>query len=236
MFASRFRLALLLVLAVHAWAEDASTTNEFWPEANLFLRVHPNFRLIFDVKRERDAEFRNIEVGGDIEFSVHRFRARRGLPWLEQDATRRTLISIRAGYKYKKSFDSTPPAHENRPEVEFTMRWIFMGKVLVSNRARWEFRLVSGSPYSWRYRDQIKTEKDFRMRSYTFTSYIAAESFYNSKKDTWDRFRFSGGAVFPISKSFSLEPYYIRQVVADSQPRFTNALGLVAAIHLPRPK
>src|SRR5215831_2536064 len=89
--------ALFLGSTTLAFSQDSSTT-EFWPEANVFLRLNPNIRLIFSAKRERDAEFKNTEAAGNIEVSLHRFRPVLALPWVDQDGTRRTLISLRAGY------------------------------------------------------------------------------------------------------------------------------------------
>jgi hypothetical protein len=225
--------ALFLGFSAHAFSQDSSTT-EFWPEADVFLGLHSNVRLILSAKRERDAEFRNTEVAADIEVSLHRFRPALTLPWVDQDATRRTLISLRAGYKYKRSFDKTPPVHENRPDIEFTLRWILGKGILVGNRGRCEFRFVNGSPFSWRYRDRVRVERDFQLRGYKFTCYASTEPFYNSRNSTWDQFRFSGGMVLPLGRWFALEPYYLLQTVTDSQPRFTNALGLVAQAHWAR--
>jgi len=231
------RPALLCLLGTtQMFSQDTTSTNEFWPEADLFLTVEPNVRLIFLAKRERDTEFRNTEFGGSIEVSLHRFRPALRLPWVNMDATRRTLISVQAGYKYKRSFDKSPPVPENRPDLEFTLRWVFHENILLSNRARWEFRFVSGSPFSWRYRDRLEIDNDFRLHRYTFTGYIAAEPFYDSRTSSWNRFRFSGGTVLPVTKWFAVEAYYLRQIIINAQPRFTNAFGLAAKVHLPRPK
>jgi hypothetical protein len=232
--AAAFRLALFCILATQAFSQRTSSTNEFWPELDAFLTLHQNVRLILSAKSERDAEFHNTELGSEIELSLHRFGPVLDLPWADQDATRRTLISIRAGYRYKRSFDTTLPVHENRPDLEFTLRWVFHENILVSNRARWELRFVSGSPFSWRYRDRLRLEKDFKLHRYTFTWYIATEPFYNSRTSRWDRFRFSSGAVFPVSRWFSVEPYYLREIAPDAQPRSTNALGLVGQVHWPK--
>jgi hypothetical protein len=106
--------------------------------------------------------------------------------------------------------------------------------IVVSNRSRLELRYVDNSPFSWRYRDQLKAERDFELRRYTFTSYVAAEPFYNSKTNKWDRFRFSGGVVLPLRKWLAVEPYYLLQIVTDSQPRFTNAFGFIVQVHVPK--
>lgn len=225
------RLGLFAILTTHAVSQTTNSTNEFWPEADVFLTVHPNVRLILTAKRERDVEFLNTETGGAFEVSFHRFLPALNLPWRDQDATRRTLISIGAGYKYKRSFGTEPPVHENRAEMNLTLRWVLHQNILVSSRSRWEGRFVSDAPFSWRFRDQLKLEKDFKLDGQTFTTYIAAEPFYDARTSKWDRFRLSCGAVFPIGRRFAAEPYYLRQRVTNAEPRFTNAVGLVLQVH-----
>ena len=101
----------------------------------------------------------------------------------------------------------------------------------MSNRARGEFRFVNGA-YSWRYRNQMKFDKDFQVRHYALTAYTSAEAFYDSTTNRWDRFRFTGGMLFPIGKRFAVEPYYTRQIATHSQPRNINVLGLTLQLYL----
>jgi len=221
---------LLFILLTPAFSQN-QTTNEFWPEAQLFYELQPGLRLVISAKRERDIDFKNTETGAELEYSFHRRRPIIDSPWVDLDATRRALVSIRIGYKYKLAFDEPRPVHENRPHAEFTTRKVFIGNILVSNRALWEFRLISGSPYSWRYRNRLQVEKDLRLNRYSFTCYLAGEPFYNSGKSSWNQFRFSTGVVLPVGRRLAVEPYYLRQIINDSEPRYTNALGLVGKVY-----
>jgi len=212
-------------------ARSENTTNEFWPELDAFFSLSEHLRLIVTAKRERDIDYSNNEFGADIELSVRRFRPFLLGHVIGQDATRAKRITIRAGYRYKRSLNTEVPVNENRPTAEFILRWVFPEGVLMSNRARGEFRFVNGA-FSWRYRDLLKFEKDFHMRHYAFTAYTSAEAFYNSSTDRWDRFRFTGGMLFPLGKRLAVEPYYTRQIATHSQPRNINALGLALQLHL----
>ena len=208
-----------------------NTTTEFWPELDAFFSLSEHLRLIVSAKRERDIDFSNDEFGADLELSVSHFRPFLLGRVIELDATRAKRITIRAGYRYKRSLNTGAPVNENRPTAEFTLRWVFAEGILMSNRARGEFRFVNGA-FSWRYRDLLKFEKDFHLRHYELTAYASAEAFYNSATGTWDRFRFSGGMLFPLGKRFAAEPYYTRQIATHSHPRNINALGLTLQLHL----
>jgi hypothetical protein len=188
-------------------------------------------RFIVSAKKERDVDYSNTEYGGDLEVSVRRFRPLLFRRLLELDATRAKRISIRVGYRYKRSLNTGTPVNENRPTAEFTLRWMFPGDFLMSNRARGEFRFVNGV-YSWRYRDLIKFDKEIQVRHYAFTAYTSAEAFYDSGPNQWNRFRFTGGMLFPLGKRFAFEPYYTYQISPHSQPRGLNALGLALQLQL----
>jgi hypothetical protein len=103
--------------------------------------------------------------------------------------------------------------------------------MLFTDRNRGEFRFVNGG-YSWRARDQLKLEKDIRIDGYALTEYVSAEAFFDSKTQAVDRFRYVAGAVFPLRKQITIEPYLMRQNSLESNPRFVNAIGLRLSLFL----
>jgi hypothetical protein len=195
------------------------------------MREH--LRLVVSAKRERDVEFRNTEVGVDLELSLRRFRPVIFPRRLEQDDVRMRRMTVRFGYRFKRSFNTDSPINEHRPAAELTLRWAIPEHVLISNRSRGEFRFVNGE-YSWRYRNELKLERDFPIGRYAVTGYASAEPFYNSSANRWDRFRFSGGVVLPIRRYLHIDSYYLRQIVTDAQPRNINAIGLALKLYIPR--
>ena len=100
------------------------------------LTLRENIRIIGSVKRERDVDYSNSEAGVALELSLRRFRPCLLGRLIEQDATRVQRITIRAGYRYKRSLNTGMPVNESRPAAEFTLRWIFPEGILMSNRAR----------------------------------------------------------------------------------------------------
>ena len=74
-------------------------------------------------------------------------------------------VTLCGGYRYKRSLNTQTPVNKNRPDAEFTNRWVLPADLLMSNRARGELRFVN-SKFSWRHRDQLKLEKDFQVRRF----------------------------------------------------------------------
>jgi len=218
------------VLTVNV-AQCENTENEFWPEASAFFTIAENMRIVVTAKRERDVDFVNNEVGADLEVSVRRFRPFLFGRLVEQDATRAKRTTIRAGYRYKRSLNTGLPVNEHRPSAEFTLRWVFPEGFLMSNRSRAELRFVN-SAFSFRYRDLLKFERELRVPNYELTVYASSEVFFDSRTHRWDRFRFTGGIVFPLGKHMAVEPYYTRQVAPHAQPRNINAVGLCVQLYL----
>ena len=221
---------MIFVLTVSV-ARCENTTNEFWPEVGAFFTVAENMRIVVTAKRERDVDFVNNEVGADLEISVRRFRPLLFGHLVEQDATRAKRITVRAGYRYKRSLNTGLPVNEHRPTAEFTLRWVFPEGFLMSNRSRGELRFVNGA-FSWRYRDLLKFDRELRVGHYDLTAYASTEVFFDSRTSRWDRFRFTGGMVFPLGKHMAVEPYYTRQVAPYARPRNINAVGLVVQFYL----
>jgi hypothetical protein len=94
-----------------------------------------------------------------------------------------------------------------------------------------EFRFRT-SGYSWRYRNRLKIERDWRIASIPFTSYAHVESFYDSRFGDWHQFEFEGGLVFPAGKYLAFEPYYARQIARSVEPQYVNGLGLTVDVYL----
>lgn len=222
-------IVAIFLLAATAFPQNntATTTDEFWPEFDLYVKLSEKLRLVVFEKKERDSEDSSVQSGAAFEMSFHRFRPLLFRKRVEVDDARMKLMTFRAGYLYKTTVTEEPPVHENRGTVDWTLRWFFPGDLLLSNRARFEFRFQQHGQFSWRYRDRLRLEKDLHLGTYTFTTYVAAEPFYNSADNSWDRFRLTGGTVLPLGKKFSFEPYYTRQHSSASQPHVTNAFGLM---------
>jgi hypothetical protein len=138
---------------------------------------------------------------------------------------------FRAGYRYNHSIGRTLPITEQRPFLDGVVRWAIPANVLMTDRNRFEFRLVNGN-YSWRYRNELKLERDFQVWHRSFTGYASTEEFWDSRFNKWNRFRFTGGLVFPFRRIWELNPYYLRQFTTTAQTRNTNGIGVTLSVYL----
>ncbi len=225
--------ALILFAAIMARADDVE--KEFWPEVNLFWKFHPNARLELMTQdaRDRDTDYRDVEVAAYLDFYVRRFQPLLFRRFTEEDDSRMQRMVLRIGYLESWSIGHTPNTVEDRPLVQATVRWAFAQKLLLSSRNRLEFRFINGT-YSWRFREQLKLERDFKIRRLAVTVYLSSEAFYDSRYDTVNRWRYTGGSVWQVQKWLGVEPYFTRQVTTTSTARDENAIGLTLQFYVPK--
>ena len=94
-----------------------------------------------------------------------------------------------------------------------------------SARTRWDARDVDGS-YSNRYRLRLQVEKSMQVAGHAVVAFANAETFYDTRYDTWNRQRYQLGAEAELNRTWRLEPSLIRQNDSRSQPAHVDAFGL----------
>ena len=119
---------------------------------------------------------------------------------------------------------------EHRGIIEVTPRYYLPKGFLLSDRNRLDLRGTSS--FSWRYRNRLTLERDFKIGSRNFTPYGRAEAFYDITNGQWNRFAYSGGVFFPFAKHYEFEPYFERQNNSGSNPKYTNGVGITLSIYL----
>src|SRR4051794_40782126 len=91
------RIVILYLIAAQLCCGADTTTNELWPEADVYVALNQRVRLVFTAKRERDVDFKNLELGADVELSLRQFRLFLLGRLLEQDSTRAKRFTMRTG-------------------------------------------------------------------------------------------------------------------------------------------
>jgi hypothetical protein len=227
-------IAALLLIASPVFAQSVQDV-QLWPETDFSWDLNPSTRLIFvtAATRNRDEPYSEVELGAYLDIYIPRIHPLLFHRISSVDKSRIERFAIRLGYRASRSFDTTPAKSENRLQSDATFRSALPLGFLASDRNRFEFRFVNGV-YSWRYRNEGKTERDFRVLGKTIIGYLSAELFYDSQYNEISRWRYSGGIVIPLGKLVTVEPYYTRQASrVPSQPQL-NALGLTVNIFLRR--
>lgn len=232
-------LVVILVLFLSAVvigtrsAKAQTTSNEVWPEIDVYVNVKPKIRLFFLATTSRAVE------DGEA-FNGKAFEAQIGA---HIDYIPNKHVVLRAGYRFGTSLgDSDSPYKEHRLITEQTLRKLLPGNLLLSDRNREDFRFVDGD-FSFRYRNRVTIEREFHLfKKRTITPYVAGEIYYDTRFDAWNRNRLTAGVQTslrpgPIMKmllpkrQIILDLYYTRQNDSRSSTQHVNALGVALALY-----
>jgi len=213
---------LAVTLLIHAEAQNSDTRSELWQEVDIHVPINEKIRLIFSVSTTGVRTSKSNlagQVGAYIDYTVNR------------------RLVLRSGYRYGFSLGESDPSREHRLILDQTFRQSAPVKVLLSDRNREEFRFINGS-YSFRYRNRLTVEREFRFMGRSLTPYAAAEVFHDSRFDLWNRNRLTAGVQIHLKRSAPLlkliyprrrvvlDFYYTRQNDIRSEPHHINALGV----------
>jgi hypothetical protein len=225
-------LSLLILLFAVVSASAQETENQFWPETDVFVGLSGKTRLFFlysATRQENLTEYSDGQVGAFVDFYTLDLLGRR--VHQHADASRNKSLMIQAGYM----LDRTPPdspetSITHMPSIETHGRVELPGKILLSDRNRLDFRIVN-SDYQPRYRNRLKVERNFKTGRFELNPYAHAEAFYDWHLNTFNRFRYTAGMEWTLTRHIILESYYTRQRDTAPTRKFTNALGLVAQFY-----
>lgn len=237
--AIRKLLVLILVLFISLVAlgtqpaKAQTTSNEFWPEIDVYIHVKPKIRLFFMGTLSRAVE------DGEL-FNSKAFEAQIGA---HIDYIPNKYVVLRAGYRYGTSVgNNDTPYKENRLLTEQTLRKMLPGSLGLSDRNREEFRFINGD-FSFRYRNRVTIEREFSLfKKRVITPYASAEIFYDTRYSAWNRNRFAAGVQTslrpgPLQKMLLpkhqviLDLYYLRQNDSRSSTQHVNALSATLAFY-----
>ena len=225
---SRRIFSALRGLAAVLWMSPASaqsTGDEFRPEIGVYVQQGPQVRIEFIDFFRNDpgtSDWRG-DFGLYINVALKPMirRELRGRP----DVYRDKYLTMRGGYRYQTSLANGQSSSESRGILELTSRYMLPGKVAISDRNRGEFRGVADQPFSTRYRNRLRLERDLVRGWLNCTPYVYDEIFYDTRYGQWTPNQYALGVEFPAGAHLVLEPYYLRQHGSRSNPPHINALG-----------
>jgi Protein of unknown function (DUF2490) len=220
-------VACLLSCSTAVPAQE-TTSNEFWPQLNLYLDVSPDIQVLA-MANERvasDSVDTNFRIGPMILF--HLPLALNLAPAQHHEEERR-FVSLAAGYLYITPGPGGTGHVEQRGILQFIPRLPLPKKTLLMDRNELDLRWISGAFY-WRYRNQLTLQRDFSFRAHAFTVYANGEVEYYSKFDNWYRTDYGAGVRVPIGKRTEFEPYYLHENTSNTQPAHTNVFGLILSV------
>lgn len=235
LIALRLGLILILVLiTTHpAKALQSTTSQEFWPEIDVYVSVKPKVRLFLLGTISRSVEdgeiFKSDAVEAQVGFHV--------------DYIPNKHVILRTGYRYGTSLgDTVSPYTEHRLVTEQTLRKLLPGDVLLSDRNREDFRFISGD-FSFRYRNRVTLEREVHLfKGRTITPYVSGEIYYDTRYSTWNRNRLTAGVQQSLrrgplrkmllpNRQVILDLYFTHQNDSRSSTQHVNALGAALAYY-----
>jgi hypothetical protein len=225
---ARLRSSILCILAVYAGTTGSSaqgTDSEVRPESDIYVQLQPMIRIQFV------SSFNGNLTTGDWDADPTFFVETALKPVLrrhlreEPDVYQDRYLTFRAGYRYRTDLASGGSAHENRAILELISRFPLPWNLVISDRNRGEFRFIQNQPFSTRYRNRLRLERDFEEGRFECTPYADIEVFYDTRFDQWTKRQYESGVQFPVSSLVVLEPYYLREDNIHSVPRYVNAFG-----------
>ena len=228
-------LAAATALVCGAPAARAAERYEFWPEIDVYVPLGERTRLFAAVTATRAEEsysngattqYQDVTAGVHLDVTLIPI-LRRELS--QGDWQRGRYLWMRIGYRYGRSIGDTEQDgrfREKRGIFEITGRTQpLLADLEFVGRLRWDARDVDDQN-SNRYRLRLQVERSLKLDGRAIVPFANAESFYDTRFDTWSRQRYQAGAEIEINRSWRIEPSLIRQNDSRSQPARVNALGL----------
>jgi hypothetical protein len=217
-------LYAFLTLVMPARAGD--NTREIAPEINAFFNLSAKTRLFLlgDVARNVTKDTTDGEVGAHLDFTF--------MPVLrphlsEANWVRDRYLWARVGYVMLDGLDNHGSGpKERRGVLELTGRVPLPNDFWMVNRGRVDLRDIDGES-SQRYRLRVGIEREFTAGGVVIVPYAQAETFYDTRFDTWNRQLYQFGAEIELTKQWRIEPYYARQNNARSSTAHVDRIGLV---------
>jgi hypothetical protein len=131
----------------------------------------------------------------------------------------------RIGYRHANATDGSA-FEENRLLLEQTFRISLPALVKADFRTREDFRWLN-TGFSARLRERLQVQRNTTIGNYTFTPYVSAEIYFDTRYGQFARYRLIAGTAFPVTKHFTVEPYFAHQVDFVGSSAIVDALGLI---------
>jgi hypothetical protein len=224
----RFRIFLMLVFfaAVLEPARAEDHHDEVVPELNVFIKLNQQIRLYLlgDITQGLSPSFTDGEFGAHLDFTLKPIlrRTLRSGDW-----ERERYLWVRAGYVVSTDLDDRDDGSTTQMVLlEMTGRFELPEKVWLVSRARVDFRDIDGDR-SQRYRLRVGIEREFTVGRVVMVPYVQAETFYDTRFDTFNRQLYQAGVEIELNKHWRIEPYIARQNDSRSASGNVNRFGLV---------
>jgi hypothetical protein len=222
------RVLLTFLLSAHGLYARAQT-DELLPEIDAYYKMQSGSRLLFQAKETREGgEPTTAEIGPSLNLYMKPWIKLKNIATLDLDDTEARPLLFSIGYRYLP-YPDAPSKHRLEPYL--TPRFPLIDSLVLSDRNRTDLDWQNGT-LTWEYRNRPQLERTFAVRSYHFSPYLSAESFYQSRYEKWSDTVLYAGSLFPIGKHAAFNPYYEHQNNTGKKPnQRLNQFGLLLDLY-----
>jgi hypothetical protein len=192
-------LVLFLNLVAVCSLVAQNTSNEFWPETDIWYTLSPSWRLslFVPITKYNESKHRdlNIYLQADYKWGKTKYIAVRRLLDENREQQLKAWMA-RGGFMEGWSLEETREYTEDMLFAEIHRRIPLKGQILLSHRLRVDARWVGEDPaFSYRIRYRVMVEKEFIGRHSSIIPYVNFEPYWDSRYSAFNRVRAIGGAM-----------------------------------------
>ena len=220
---------LLLIVPFGILAQNTRPVSEFDPGLTVGLDLTKRVRLDFATGREKTEELSlaKWKVSGGVSI---RFKPLRKtlLDLLDTDKQHQFVLGV--AYEFSRTLDAGTVHKEHKIMVDGTFRYTLPAKVLMTDRARFEFRWLDND-FHWRFRNRLFFERQLKIQRLKLTPFGGAEAVWDWRYTRWNIFKFTGGVQFRLIRRSTLDVLYERQHCVTCSDTNTNIIGITLNIY-----
>lgn len=212
-----------------------NSTLEFWPETDIWYRLSSSWRLsaFIPITKYYESQNRDLNIYLQADYAWGKTKHVLIMRLLDDNAAQQIKgWMVRGGLMEGWSLGENAGEYtEDMLFAEIHRRIPLKGGILFSNRFRTDLRwLGQDSEYSYRFRERIMIEKEYKSGRSSVAPYVNAEVFWDSRYSTVNRVRLIGGATVVWGKRFAWEGNLTYQY--DENYSATNLYALNFIIHV----
>jgi hypothetical protein len=227
-------LVFVLSFGVSTTSHAQKSTLEFWPEADIWYRLNPSWRLsaFLPMTKNVESKYREFNIYLQADYSwgntkhviirrqIDDIKAQKIKAWMVRGGAMEGWSLADHGENYT----------EDMLFGEIHRRVPLKGDVLLSQRLRTDFRWLGKDPeYSYRIRYRIMIEKEYHSKHSSIIPYINAEPYWDSRYSLFNRLRLIGGTAISWGPRLALEGNFTYQY--DSKASVTNVYATSIIAH-----
>ena len=227
---------LLTLSATVASAQNPEPTTQFEPGIAVAVDLNERVRFVFSGGREKNEEQESgkLKISAGVNLRTKPL-FKRLLDVLDTD--KRHVLVLGVAYEFARGTDRGETKKEHKIMLDATVRWAFTGKLLLSNRNRFEIRWVNGDTH-FRIRERVLLERPLTIQVKNFkrkiTPFGTGEAIWDQRYKKWNIFRYGGGVEIQLIRRTSLDFYYERMRCVTCIDPNTNILTMRLNYYLRR--